>query len=102
MPHRKSHVLAEVHQAGAAEVERAAKAAREAHEDWARLPWEERAAVFLRAAEVLAGPCGETLNASAMLVQSKTALKAEIDAACELVDFWRFNVEFMERVYREQ
>jgi 1-pyrroline-5-carboxylate dehydrogenase len=102
MPHRKSHVLAEVHQGGAAEVERAAKAARQAHEDWARLPWEERAAVFLRAAELLAGPWRQTLNAATMLGQSKTAHQAEIDAACELVDFWRFNVEFMERVYREQ
>ena len=102
MPHRKSHVLAEVHQGGAAEVERAATAAREAHADWARLPWEERAAVFLRAADLLAGPWRQTLNAATMLGQSKTAHQAEIDAACELIDFWRFNVEFTERIYREQ
>ena len=63
--------------------------------DWSRMPWEERAAVFLRAAELLAGPWRDTLNAATMLGQSKTAHQAEIDAACELIDFWRFNVEFM-------
>ena len=65
-------------------------------------PWEERAAVFLRAAELLAGPWRDTLNAATMLGQSKTAHQAEIDAACELIDFWRFNVEFMRRIYEEQ
>ena len=96
MPHRKSHVLADVHQGGAAEVERAVAAAREAPAGLARLPWEERAAVFLRAADLLAGPWRQTLNAATMLGQSKTAHQAEIDAACELIDFWRFNVEFMD------
>jgi 1-pyrroline-5-carboxylate dehydrogenase len=102
MPHRKGHVLADVHQGGPAEVDRAIKAAAEAWEDWARLPWEERASVFLRAAELLAGPWRATLNAATMLGQSKTAHQAEIDAACELIDFWRFNVEFMTRIYEEQ
>jgi len=102
MPHRKSHILADVHSGGPAEVDQAIAAAREARHDWARLPWEERAAVFLRAAELLAGPWRSTLNAATMLGQSKTAHQAEIDAACELTDFWRFNVEFMTRIYQEQ
>jgi len=101
-PHRKRHVLADVHSGGPAEVEQAIAAAREARHDWARLPWEERAAVFLRAAELLAGPWRATLNAATMLGQSKTAHQAEIDAACELTDFFRFNVEFMTRIYQEQ
>jgi 1-pyrroline-5-carboxylate dehydrogenase len=102
MPHRKEHVLADVHQGGAKEVERAIGAAAEAWPDWSRLPWEERAAVFLRAAELLSGPWRATLNAATMLGQSKTAHQAEIDAACELIDFYRFNVEFMTRIYEEQ
>jgi 1-pyrroline-5-carboxylate dehydrogenase len=102
MPHRRSHVLASVHKGGGAEVERAVQAAAEAWEDWSRTPWEDRAAVFLRAAELLAGPWRQTLNAATMLGQSKTAHQAEIDAACELVDFWRFNVSYMTRLYEEQ
>jgi len=65
------------------------------------MPWEERAAIFLRAAELLSGPWRSTLNASTMLGQSKTAHQAEIDAACEVIDFYRFNVEFMTRIYEE-
>jgi 1-pyrroline-5-carboxylate dehydrogenase len=102
MPHRKEHVLADVHQGGAAEVARAIKAAGDAWHDWSRTPWEERASIFLRAAELLTGPWRSTLNAATMLNQSKTAHQAEIDAACELIDFWRFNVEFMTRIYSEQ
>ena len=102
MPHRKSHVLADVHQGGAAEVERAIAASGEAWQDWHRMPWEDRAAIFLRAAELLAGPWRDTLNAATMLGQSKTAHQAEIDAACELTDFLRFNVDFMLRIYEEQ
>jgi len=102
MPHRKSHVLADVYQGGPKEVERAIDAAGEAWHDWSRLPWEERASVFLRAAELLAGPWRATLNAATMLGQSKTVHQAEIDAACELTDFYRFNVEFMMRIYEEQ
>jgi 1-pyrroline-5-carboxylate dehydrogenase len=102
MPHDKDHALADVHQGGAAEVEQAIEAAGEAWEDWHRLPWEERASVFLRAAELLAGPWRDTLNAATMLGQSKTAHQAEIDAACELTDFWRFNPWLMTRMYEEQ
>src|SRR5581483_3814357 len=102
MPHDKDHVLADVHQAGPAEVERAIHAAGAAWEEWSRTPWEERAAVFLRAAELLSGPWRSTLNAATMLNQSKTAHQAEIDAACELTDFFRFNVEFMTRIYEQQ
>jgi 1-pyrroline-5-carboxylate dehydrogenase len=102
MPHKKDHVLADVHQGSPAEVNRAIEAAGEAWEDWSRLPWEERAAVFLRAAELLAGPWRATLNAATMLGQSKTAHQAEIDSACEVIDFYRFNVEFMTRIYEQQ
>jgi 1-pyrroline-5-carboxylate dehydrogenase len=102
MPHKKSHVLADVQKGAAAEVDRAIAAAADAWEDWSRTPWEDRAAVFLRAAELLAGPWRQTLNAATMLGQSKTAHQAEIDAACELIDFWRFNVQYMTRIYEEQ
>jgi 1-pyrroline-5-carboxylate dehydrogenase len=102
MPHRKSHVLADVHKSGPGEVQQAIEAARKARHDWSRLPWEERAAVFLRASELLAGPWRATLNAATMLGQSKTAHQAEIDAACEMIDFWRFNVTYMTRIYQEQ
>jgi 1-pyrroline-5-carboxylate dehydrogenase len=101
-PHKRSHLLATVHQGGEAEVQRAIAAAGEAWKDWSRTPWEERAAVMLRAADLLAGPWRATLNAATMLGQSKTAHQAEIDAACELIDFLRFNVEFMTRIYAEQ
>jgi 1-pyrroline-5-carboxylate dehydrogenase len=102
MPHRKRHVLADVAKGGPAEVERAIEAAAGAWHDWSRTPWEERATVLLRAAELLAGPWRSTLNAATMLGQSKTAHQAEIDAACEVIDFFRFNVEFMVRIYEEQ
>jgi 1-pyrroline-5-carboxylate dehydrogenase len=102
MPHRKAHVLADVAKGGPAEVERAIEAAADAWPDWSRTPWEERAAVLLRAAELLSGPWRSTLNAATMLGQSKTAHQAEIDAACEVIDFFRFNVDFMLRIYEEQ
>ena len=102
MPHRHQHVLADVARGGANDVDRAISAAAAAAHDWSQTPWEERAAVFLRAAELLAGPWRSTLNAATMLGQSKTAHQAEIDAACELIDFLRFNVDFMLRIYEEQ
>jgi len=102
MPHRKQHVLADVHEAGPVEVEQAMKATAGAWRDWSRTPWEERAAIFLRAAELLAGPWRSTVVAATMLGQSKTAHQAEIDAAAELTDFWRFNVHYMKRIYEEQ
>jgi 1-pyrroline-5-carboxylate dehydrogenase len=102
MPHAHRHVLARFHQAGPAEVQAAIDAAEAARPAWAALPWAERAAVFLRAAELLASTHRERVNAATMLGQSKTAHQAEIDAACELIDFWRFNVHFAERIYAEQ
>jgi 1-pyrroline-5-carboxylate dehydrogenase len=102
MPHDKEHVLANVHQGGAAHVQQAIDAAATAWEDWSTWPWEDRAAVFLRAAELLSGPWRDTLLAATMLGQSKTAHQAEIDAAAEAIDFFRFNIEFMLRIYQEQ
>ncbi len=102
MPHRHAHVLGEFHQGGAAEVQAAIDAAQRAQKDWANLPWEARAAVFLKAADLLAGPYRDVLNAATMLGQSKTCHQAEIDSACELIDFFRFNVAFYEQVLREQ
>jgi 1-pyrroline-5-carboxylate dehydrogenase len=102
LPHRKSHVLADVSKGGPEHVQQAIDAARAAHADWSRTPWHERAAVFLRAAELLSGPWRSTLNAATMLNQSKTAHQAEIDAVCELIDFWRWNVEYLVRIYSEQ
>jgi len=102
MPHRKNHVLADVSKGGAEHVQRAIDAARAAHADWSRTPWHERAAVFLRASELLSGPWRQTLNAATMLNQSKTAHQAEIDAVCELIDFWRYNIEYLVRIYSEQ
>jgi 1-pyrroline-5-carboxylate dehydrogenase len=102
MPHDHRRVLAVWHKAGASEVQRAIDAAGAAHREWSRLPFHDRAAIFLRAADLLAGPYRMTLNAATMLGQSKTAHQAEIDAACELIDFWRFNVAFAEEIYRQQ
>lgn len=102
MPHRHDHVLATVARGDATHVEQAIAAARAAHRDWARTPAHERAAVFLRAAELLSGPWRSTLNAATMLNQSKTAHQAEIDAVCESIDFFRFNVDYVNRIYAEQ
>ena len=102
MPHRHSHVLADVERGSAAHVDQAIAAALEARRAWSETPWHERAAVFLRAAELLAGPWRTTLNAATMLNQSKTAYQAEIDAACESIDFLRFNVDYLTRIYAEQ
>lgn len=102
MPHAHRHVLADAHLADTAHVQAAVDAARRAQHDWATASWEDRAAIFLRAADLLAGPWRDRLNAATMLGQSKTAHQAEIDSAAELIDFWRFNVEFMQRIYDEQ
>ncbi len=101
-PHDHERVLATCHQAGAAEVEQAIAASQEAWRGWSEMPWEDRAAVLLKAADLLAGPWRDTLNAATMLNQSKTVYQAEIDSACELIDFWRFNPWYMQRVYEEQ
>ncbi len=101
-PHDHGHALATVHQAGPKEVERAVAAADRAWHEWSELDWESRAAVFLKAAELLAGPWRDTLNAATMLNQSKTVYQAEIDAAVEIVDFFRFNPHFMQQLYAVQ
>ncbi len=102
IPHNHSHVLARYHKAGKAEIERAIAAARKARQSWSRMAWHDRAAIFLRAADLLAGPFRDEANAATMLGQSKTVFQAEIDSACELIDFWRFNPQFMQRVYEDQ
>ncbi len=102
MPHDHGHVLAHWNKGGPKEIEAAVESARRAWREWSQRRWEERAAVFLRAADLLAGPWRDTVNAATMLGQSKTAHQAEIDAACELIDFWRFNVWYAEKIYQEQ
>ncbi|MAE28069.1 MAG: L-glutamate gamma-semialdehyde dehydrogenase [Planctomycetota bacterium] len=102
MPHDHGHVLGHYHRAGEGEVAAAIDAATAARAQWQAMPWNERAAIFLRAADLLAGPWRDRINAATMLNQSKTVLQAEIDAACELIDFWRFNAHFMEQLYSEQ
>ena len=102
MPHNHQHVLAEYHMAGEAEIEMAVKAAMDAKEEWEALRWEERAAIFLKTAELLAGKYRYQMNAASMLSTSKNAFQAEIDAACELIDFLRFNVYFAQQIYSDQ
>ena len=102
MPHNHRHVLASWHRANPEHVDQAVKAAQRAAKDWANWAWEDRAAVFLKAAELLATTWRATLNAATMLGQSKTAFQAEIDAACELIDFWRFNPHYAQSLYDEQ
>jgi 1-pyrroline-5-carboxylate dehydrogenase len=102
MPHRHAHVLADLHRGDAATAQQAIDAALAARADWARTPWAARAAVFLRAADLLSGPWRDVLNGATMLGQSKTVHQAEIDAVCELADFLRFNVEYATRIYSEQ
>src|SRR6185295_2832000 len=101
-PHDHGRVLATYHQAGAAEVSAAAAAAKAAWKEWSETSWEERASILLRAADLLAGPWRDTVNGATMLNQSKTVFQAEIDSACELIDFWRFNPYFMRVLYGEQ
>jgi 1-pyrroline-5-carboxylate dehydrogenase len=102
MPHDHKHVLADYHLAGPEHVQQAIAAASEARREWGSWAWEDRAAVLLRAAELLATTWRSTLNAATMLGQSKTAFQAEIDAASEMVDFWRFNTYFAQELYAEQ
>ena len=101
-PHRRELVLADVHAAQREHVEQAIDAALAVAREWAAMPWEERAAVFLRAADLLSGPWRDTVNAATILGQSKSVYQAEIDAACELIDFLRFNVAYAEQIYAEQ
>ncbi len=102
MPHNHAHSLAKWHWAGTKEVNTAIKAAADAHAEWSNWTFEQRASVLLRAAELLATTWRDTVNAATMLCQSKTPHQAEIDAACELIDFFRFNVYFAERLYQDQ
>ncbi len=102
MPHNHGHVLARFHQAGPAEVAQAISAAKTAWEDWSRTPLDERAQIFLKMAKLLAGPYRDIINASTMLNMSKNAFQAEIDAACELIDFWNFNCWFAQELYSHQ
>jgi len=101
-PHDHEHTLGHVHQSGADEVEEAISAAREAKAEWAAMDFSDRASIFLRAAELLSGPYRATINAATMLGQGKSIHQAEIDAACEFIDFLRFNVRFAEQIYRNQ
>jgi 1-pyrroline-5-carboxylate dehydrogenase len=101
-PHDHGHVLGVYHKAGEAEVQQAIEASQEAWREWSEMPWEHRAAVMLKAAELLAGPWRDTLNAACMLNQSKTVFQAEVDAACELIDFWRYNPYYMRFIYEQQ
>ncbi len=101
-PHDRGHVLGESAQATPQDVAGAVRAAKEAASSWRDLPFDERAAIFLRAADLLAGPWRDTLNAATMLGQSKSVQQAEIDSACELIDFWRFNVHFARSILADQ
>jgi 1-pyrroline-5-carboxylate dehydrogenase len=101
-PHELSHTLGHYHQGDAGHVKMAIDAALKAKAQWENTSWEERAAIFLKAADLLTGPYRYKMNAATMLGQSKNAFQAEIDSACELIDFWRFNVEFMTQVYSDQ
>lgn len=101
MPHNHGHILARVHLAGEAEVRNAIQASLDAHNAWSTMPWEARGAIFLKAATMLAGSRRQEINASTMLNQSKTCHQAEIDSACELIDFWRFNVDYARQIYED-
>ena len=101
-PHETSHNLGNYNKGNAQHVQDAIDAALEAKDSWAKMPWQARSAIFLKAAELLAGPYRDKMNAATMLAQSKNAMQAEIDAACEMVDFFKFNVQFMSEIYAQQ
>ena len=101
-PHDHQHIVGKYHQADKALVEKAITSALEARTKWAAMSWENRAGIFLKAAELFAGPYRAKINAATMIAQSKTIHQAEIDASCELIDFLRYNVEFMTKIYADQ
>jgi 1-pyrroline-5-carboxylate dehydrogenase len=101
-PHDHKHVVGQYHIGEQKHVQEAIDTALEARTQWAAMPWEQRAAIFLKAAELLAGPYRAKINAATMIAQSKTIHQAEIDAACELIDFLRFNVSYMQEIYEQQ
>ena len=102
LPHNHKHVLATYHEGDKKHVNAAINAALGAKTDWENLPWEQRAAIFLKAADMISGPYRAIINAATMLGQSKNAYQAEIDSACELIDFLRFNVYYMTEIYAQQ
>lgn len=102
IPHNKETVIGRYHMAGEDEVAQAIEAALAARSEWEAMPWEHRASIFLKAAEMLSGPYRSTINAATMLCQSKTAYQAEVDAACELIDMLKFNAYFLNEIYKEQ
>ncbi len=101
-PHEHNNVLGQYHKGKAEHVNQAIQAAADAYPAWSTMAWEDRASIFLKAADLLQGPYRDVINAATMLGQSKSVFQAEIDAACELIDFWRFNVAYMEQLYSEQ
>lgn len=101
-PHDHQHIVGKYHQADKALIEKAITSALEARTKWAAMSWENRAGIFLKAAELFAGPYRAKINAATMIAQSKTIHQAEIDASCELIDFLRYNVEFMTKIYADQ
>jgi len=101
-PHDIKHTVGQYHLAEKEHIEKAIETAMEARKKWAKMPWESRAAIFLKAANLLEGPYRAKLNAATMIAQSKNVMQAEIDAACELIDFFRFNVQFMTEIYQNQ
>lgn len=102
LPHDHQKVIASYHKGNTETVNQAIAAAAAAREEWASMPWEARASIFLKAAELLAGKYRPVINAATMLNQSKTVLQAEIDAACELIDFWRFNASYLPEIFEQQ
>ena len=101
-PHDHKHIVGTYHLAEKSHVEKGIASALEARKKWSQMPWEHRAAIFLKAAELIAGPYRARINAATMIAQSKTIFQAEIDASCELIDFLRYNVEFMTQIYQDQ
>ncbi len=101
-PHDHKHIVGHYHLAEKTHVEQAITTALEARKSWSQLPWEQRAGIFLKAAELIAGPYRAKINAATMMAQSKTVHQAEIDSACEFIDFLRFNVQFMTEIYKDQ
>lgn len=101
-PHDHAHIVGTYHLAEKKHIENAIAAALDARQKWAAMPWEHRAAIFLKAAELIAGPYRAKINAATMIAQSKTIFQAEIDASCELIDFLRYNVQFMTQIYNDQ
>ncbi|MFI2742286.1 L-glutamate gamma-semialdehyde dehydrogenase [Zhouia sp. PK063] len=101
-PHDHQHIVGHYHLAEKSHIEKAIATAIEARKKWAALPWENRAAIFLKAADLIAGPYRQKMNAATMIAQSKNIFQAEIDSACEIIDFLRFNVQYMSEIYHEQ